>query len=129
MLRRDETGSVSALVVGLVMSFIACAALAVDGGRLVATRIQVADHAENAARMGAQAVTNIRTGVPRVDPEVAVKITRKFLSKSLMTGSVSANELEVCVVVRENVPMSMLALIGLRDRVVSAERCAQPIGE
>ena len=129
MLNNDDTGSVSALVLGLLMSFIACAGLAIDGGRLVAKRIQVADHAENAARVGAQAVTDIRTGVPRVDSQQAVKITQKFLSKSLMTGYVTANKLEVCVVVRENVPMSMLALIGVRDRVVTAERCARPISE
>jgi hypothetical protein len=128
-IKREDPGSVSALVVGLVVSFIACAGLAVDGGRVVSARIRVADNAENAARVGAQAVTNIRTGVPKVDGPSATKLARKFLDKVAVTGDVHANQFEVCVVVREWVEMSLLSLVGVEGRVMSAERCARPIGE
>lgn len=43
-----EDGSVTAFVTALLMGFLACVGLAVDGGRLVAARIELADHAENA---------------------------------------------------------------------------------
>jgi hypothetical protein len=35
--------------------------LAVDGGRIVAARVEAADHAENAARVGAQQATLLAT--------------------------------------------------------------------
>jgi Flp pilus assembly protein TadG len=47
---QTERGSITAFVAVLAITFIACAGLAVDGGRLVAARVQLADHAENAAR-------------------------------------------------------------------------------
>ena len=42
----DDGGSITAFVVMLAMTFVACAGLAVDGGRLVAAKVQLADQAE-----------------------------------------------------------------------------------
>ena len=126
---RDDRGSVSAFVLGLVMTFVACAGLAVDGGRVISARIRAADRAENAARVGAQAVTNIRLGIPRVDQQDAVRLARKFLLASGAHGSVTANGVEVCVIVNASVPMTLLALIGTTPRRVAVERCARPVTE
>ena len=60
--QKSQDGVVSAFVVGLLMTFIACAGLGVDGGRLVSVRLTLADHAENAARLAAQELTSLRTG-------------------------------------------------------------------
>lgn len=128
-MRCDERGSVSALVVGLLMSFVACAGLAVDGGRVISAKVRVSDEAENTARFGAQAVTNMRLGVPEIDDVRAVRIAREFLGSLSASGVVSASRLEVCVVVREVVPMTLLSLVGVDSREVVTRRCASPIME
>lgn len=126
---RDDQGSVSALVVGLVMTFVACAGLGVDGGRLVSARMRVSDHAENAARVGAQAVTDLRLGIPVVDRTRAIRLAGDFLRSIGASGSIEASRLEVCVSVHESVPMSVLGLIGVGSKIVDGRRCAQPIME
>lgn len=128
-MKLDERGSISALVVGLMMSFVACAGLAVDGGRLISAKVRVSDEAENAARTGAQAVTDLRLGVPVVDQVRAVRISRDFLGVLGSLGVVSASKFEVCVLVRETVPMTLLSIIGVRSRDVVTRRCASPIME
>lgn len=85
-MQKDDRGSITALVVGLVMTFIACAGLAVDGGRLVTAKIRASDRAENAARLGAQAVTNLRLGVPVVEERRAIRIAGDFSGRSARPG-------------------------------------------
>lgn len=128
-MKGDERGSVSALVVGLLMAFASCAGLAVDGGRVISAKVRVSDEAENAARFGAQAVTNLRLGVPVVDEIRAIRTGRDFLDSLGASGVVSASRLEVCVVVREIVPMTLLSLVGVDSREVATRRCARPIME
>lgn len=126
---KDDRGSITALVVGLTMTFIACAGLAVDGGRLVTARVRASDRAENAARLGAQAITNIRLGVPVVDERLAVETAGDFLRTLGASGRVMANKFEVCVTIREEVRMTLLDLVGVNSRSVSGRRCARPIME
>ncbi|MBU6226296.1 MAG: hypothetical protein KGQ43_01790 [Acidobacteria bacterium] len=119
----------TAFIVGLVMTFIACAGLAVDGGRLVTAKVRASDRAENAARLGAQAVTGIRLGVPIVEERRAVRIASDFLRSVGASGSVDANRFEVCVTIREQVGMTLLDLVGVDSRPVRGRRCARPITE
>lgn len=128
-MRSDDRGSVTAFVVGLVMIFIACAGLAVDGGRLVTAKVRVSDRAENAARLGAQAVTNLRLGVPVVEERRAIRIAGDFLRSLGASGSVDANQFEVCVMIREEIDMTLLDLVGVGSRSVGGRRCARPIME
>lgn len=128
-MRSDDRGSITALVVVLVMTFIACAGLAVDGGRLVTAKVRVSDQAENAARLGAQVVTNLRLGVPVVEERRAVRIAGDFLRSLGATGAVDANRFEVCVTIREVVDMTLLDLVGVGSRSVGGRRCARPIME
>lgn len=125
----DERGSVSALVVGLAMSFLACAGLAVDGGRLISAKVRISDEAENAARVGAQALTNLRLGVPTVDRRRATSIAGDYLESLGSSGIVEASRFEVCVVVHESVEMTLLSLVGVGSRSVMTRRCARPIME
>lgn len=125
----DDRGSVTALVTGLVMVFVACAGLAVDGGRLVTAKVRVSDRAENAARLGAQAITDLRLGVPAVDERRAVRIAGDFLGSLGASGSVETNRFEVCVTIREQVDMTLLDLVGVDSRFVTGRRCARPIME
>ena len=127
--RRTDRGSISALVVGLVMTFIACAGLAVDGGRMVAARIRVSDQAENAARTGAQALTDIRLGVPRIEPRRATHLASAYLASLGVRGQVQASDMEVCVTVSETRPMTLLALVGVGNKTATSTRCARSIRE
>ncbi len=128
-MRCDERGSVSALVIGLAMSFIACAGLAVDGGRLITAKVRASDQAENAARTGAQALTNLRLGVPVIDQRKALSIAGNHLKMLGASGFVEASRLEVCVSVTEAVEMTLLSLVGVESRRATSRRCARPIME
>ena len=128
-MENDERGSVSALVVGLLMSFVACAGLAVDGGRLISAKVRVSDKAENAARFGAQALTNLRLGIPAIDRPKAASLAKEFLGELGSSGHVETTRVDVCVTVRESVDMTLLALIGVDARQITTRRCAQPVME
>lgn len=125
----DDRGSITALVLGLVMTFVSCAGLAVDGGRLVTAKVRASDRAENAARLGAQAVTGLRLGVPEVDERRAVRIAGEFLESFGASGNIEANRYEVCVTIREQVEMTLLGLVGVGSKSVGGHRCARPIME
>ena len=72
----SDRGVVTAFVLGLVLAFVLLAGLAVDSGRLVAAHVTAGDHAENAARAGAQEVTLVRLGWRLVDPRRATATAR-----------------------------------------------------
>ena len=124
---QTERGSITAFVAVLAITFIACAGLAVDGGRLVAARVQLADHAENAARAGAQEVTSLRSGEPDIDASEARSTAAAYLRSWGVSGEVSATTEEVTVSVRRVVPMSILGLFGVGSRMVSAQRSAKAV--
>ena len=122
-----ETGSITAFVVMLVMSFVVCAGLAVDGGRMVAAKVLLADQAENAARAGTQEITALRTGDPKIDPERAISSAQEFMVRHQINGQVSATAFEVTVRTTRVVPMSLLSLFGVGSRLISAQRSARPV--
>lgn len=124
---QTEPGSITAFVAVLAITFIACAGLAVDGGRLVAARVQLADHAENAARAGVQEVTSLRSGEPDIDASEARSTAAAYLRSWGVSGEVSATTEEVTVSVRRVVPMSILRLFGVGSRMVSAQRSAKAV--
>ncbi len=122
-----DSGSITAFVVMLAMTFVACAGLAVDGGRMVAAKVQLADEAENAARAGTQEITALRTGDPKVDPEKAILAAQDFMNRHHIRGQVSATSIEVTVTTSRVVPMTLLGLFGVGSRLISAQRSAQPV--
>ena len=123
----DDGGSITAFVVMLAMTFVACAGLAVDGGRLVAAKVQLADQAENTARAGTQEITGLRTGDPKVDVDKAISTAQDFMTLHQIQGQVSATEAEVTVTTTRVVPMSLLKLFGVGSRLISAQRSARPV--
>lgn len=125
--RLGEEGSITALVVVLAMTFVACAGLAVDGGRLVAAKIELGDQAENAARAGAQEVTSLRSGILQIDKSRAVEAAEKFLSSQGLDGEVLIENNEVTVTVSRNVSMTLLSLFGAKPKTLSARRSAIPV--
>jgi Flp pilus assembly protein TadG len=124
---QTERGSITAFVAVLAITFIACAGLAVDGGRLVAARVQLADHAENAARAGVQEVTSLRSGEPDIDVGRARSTAVAYLRSHGISGEVLVTTEIVTVTVRRVVPMSLLGLFGAGSRMISAERSAKAV--
>jgi Flp pilus assembly protein TadG len=108
------------------MTFVACAGLAFDGGRMIAARAEATDAAENAARAGAQQVTSFRSGNPSIDKPSAVISANRFLEAIGVSGTATADEKSVTVTTNIKVPMVLLGLFGVRDKSVSAVRSARP---
>ena len=111
----------------LAMTFVACAGLAVDGGRMVAAKVQLADQAENAARAGTQEITGLRTGDPRVDVERAISTAQDFMTRHEIHGQVVATASAVTVTTSRVVSMSLLSLFGVGSRLITAQRIARPV--
>ncbi len=124
--RIGDEGSITALVVVLAMTFVACAGLAVDGGRLVAAKIELGDHAENAARTGAQEVTALRSGFLEIDEPQAVDAAEEYLAAHGVDGDVQIQNNIVTVNVSQNIRMTLLSLFGVTSKTLSAQRSATP---
>ena len=122
---RNDVGSITAFVVCLAMTFIITAGLAVDSGRLVEARISAGDHAENAARVAVQQVRGIRSGERTVDPVRARRAAGQYLSQFALTGDIRIESKSVTVTVRLTKDMTLLRLVGIARRQVSAARRAE----
>ena len=122
-----ERGSITAFVVVIAMTFIACAGLALDGGRLVAAKIELGDDAENAARVGAQEIKSFRSGNPTIDKPRAFDAITRYLTEHDVSGEVSINDNEVTVRVTRLVRMTLLSLFGVTAKIVTAQRTAIPV--
>ena len=122
-----DLGSITAVVVSMTIALIACAGLAFDGGRLLGARLDAADHAENAARAGAQHVTAIREGRWRLDGPAARDAALGYLSSAGVSGDVAVVGDEVTVTVTVHRRMALLGVVGVGDRTVSATRTARPV--
>ena len=120
-----DRGIFTSFVVILVLSFVFAAGLAVDGGRLVAARVDAADHAENAARVGAQQVTLLRLGWRLLDPVAAKSAAVEYLDQHGIDGEVTVGLRTVTVTVHVTQATTLLRLVGISTRNVTAIRTAQ----
>ena len=124
-MRRDrDRGVVSGFVVGLGLALVVMVGLAIDSGRLVAARTEAADHAENAARLAAQEVSLIRLGVRTIDPARARAVVSAYLDRHGVEGSVTIEHRSVTVTVRAEQDTTLLHLVGIDSRSMSAVRTA-----
>ena len=124
-MRRDrDRGVVSGFVVGLGLALVVMVGLAIDSGRLVAARTEAADHAENAARLAAQEVSLIRLGVRTIDPARARAVVSAYLDRHGVEGSVTIEHRSVTVPVRAEPDTTLLPLVGIDSRSMTAVRTA-----
>lgn len=124
--RTDERGSITAFVVVTMVGLMACLALVVDGGRLVAARTRAADLAENAARVGAQEASGLRGGEAWVvDADRARSAAQQFLADRGASGSVVVSGRRVSVTVTIDQPLPLLGVFGDDSRMVTATRTAE----
>jgi Flp pilus assembly protein TadG len=124
--RIHEEGVVTAFVVGLLMTFVVCAGLSVDGGRLIAARLTLADHAENAARFAAQELVSLRTGSPKIDQQAARRSAMQYFADNQLNGEVAVSAESVTITVSQTIEMSLLQLFGARDHLISVTRRVEP---
>ena len=122
----SDEGVVTAFVVGLVMTFIVCAGLGVDGGRLIAARLTLADHAENAARLAAQELTSLRTGSPKIDQPAAYQSALRYINSNNLTGEIDTSPESVTVTISQTVEMTLLGLFEADDHYLSVTRQVEP---
>jgi hypothetical protein len=118
-----DRGSISAFVVVVTTALIAAAGLVVDGSRLVAAKVTCIDHADNAARAGAQQVA-VRNGVRQADPARAVDAALAYLHERGLSGDSAVVDGRVVVTVAMRVDMTLLGLVDMGSKTVSATRAA-----
>jgi len=127
--RAGDRGSITGFVVVMTLAIVACAGLAVDGARIVGTKVSAADHAENAARAGAQELASVHAGELALDPARARASAELYLASHGLTGSVTATAERVTVTVTETVDMTLLSLIGISSKTVTATRSSAPVSQ
>ena len=125
--RRPDHGSITGFVVSMTIGLIACAGLVFDGGRLLGARLEAADHAENAARVGAQHVTAVRDGAWHLDPAEARRGALAYLASVGVQGAVAIVGEEITVTAVVGRDMTLLAVVGVGHKSVSATRSARAV--
>jgi len=109
------------------MAFLSLAGLVHDGGRIIATYMQISDVAQNAARLGGQQVVGIRDENPRVDVSTASKLIRNYVGTQSVRSDIQINGRRVSVTIEKNVRMNILGLFGVSSRTVRVTRTAEVV--
>jgi hypothetical protein len=104
------------------MATMSLAGLAYDGGRVVSTYTAMSDAAQNAARLGGQQLVGIRGGNPHIDEDLATSAMRAYLVARGLTGNFDIHGTTATVEVSQKVPMRILGIIGIGERIVRVKR-------
>ena len=121
-MKRKNKGSLSAMVVCLVMATMSLAGLAYDGGRVVSTYMEMSDAAQNAARLGGQQLVGIRDGHPHIDEDLATSAMRTYLVTRGFTGKFDIQQTKATVEVSAKISMRILGIIGVGERTIRVNR-------
>ena len=121
-MKRKNQGSLSAMMVCLVMATMSLAGLTYDGGRVVSTYMAMSDAAQNAARLGGQQLVGIRSGNPHIDEDLAASAMRAYLVARGLTGNFDIQGTKVTIEVSQKVQMRILGIIGVGEHTVRVKR-------
>lgn len=129
--RTDDRGSVTPFVVLFTVALFAIAGLVIDGGYALGAKRQAMNQAEQAARVGADALdqASLRDGHPRVSAGQAEAAARAYLAAVEAHGSVHVDGGEVTVTVTLDQDTRLLSAVGVRHIPVSATATARSIDE
>jgi len=122
MMNRKNKGSLSAMMVCLVMATISLAGLAYDGGRVVSAYMEMSDAAQNTARLGGQQLVGIRDGHPHIDEDLATSAMRAYLVARGLVGKFDVQGTKATVEVFQKVPMRILGIVGIGERTIRVIR-------
>ncbi|QHO90782.1 pilus assembly protein TadE [Actinomyces sp. 432] len=124
--RPHERGSTSVFAVIVAAVLMALAGLCIDGGKVLNARATLTDTAEQAARAGAQEISSgSMRGATRFSLDAAAARTaagRHLAASGISVDSftVSTTGQDVVVSVEEEVPTTMLRIVGVDSVHVSA---------
>ncbi len=121
----ENRGSLSALLVCLVLAAMTLVGLVFDGGAGINEYMRLSDIAENAARVGAQEIEGIRAGEARIDESSAEIAGRDYLRMQGVTGTVNATADSVVVEIFGFAKFQILGLVGLSGRRIHVLRSAR----
>ncbi|MGH3975673.1 MAG: pilus assembly protein TadG-related protein [Pseudonocardiaceae bacterium] len=127
----DERGSMVPFVVVITVALLAVAGLVIDGGYALGAKREAMTSAEQAARVGADALDTgaLRSGQTRVDPGRAVAAAEGYLSSVGANGSVQVNGGEVTVTVTKRQKTAILSAVGVGRIPVNATATAVSIDQ
>jgi Flp pilus assembly protein TadG len=120
---RDERGAITVFVVVIFIALIAMAGLVIDGGSALAAKRRAMTTAEQAARVGADALdpASLRSGQPVVARHRAISAAQAYLDRVGAAGRVDVDGGIVTVTVSAAYDTALLSVIGVnRMRVTSA---------
>jgi Flp pilus assembly protein TadG len=125
----DQSGSISAFVVLLLVALMALMGLVVDGGSAMSGQQAAYDEAEQAARAGAGAlsVDGLRNGVVALDDSAAESRAVAFTVAAGHPGTATATGGTVRVQVHFRVATDILGIIGIDSLPVSASASATDV--
>ncbi len=121
-MNRKNQGSLSAVMVCLVMATMTLTGLAYDGGRVVSAYMKTSDTAQNAARLGGQQLVGIRSGHPHIDENLATAAMHAYLVARGLTGKFDVQGTKATVEIFQKVPMQILGIIGIGERTIRVVR-------
>lgn len=129
----EERGSATVFVMLFTVALLVAAGLVIDGGHAMAERRKLSNQAQQAARVGADALdeADLRDGgTPDVDPVRARAAATAYLSEVGATGAtVSVRGGEVTVTLEGRAKTSILSVAGIDDIPVAGSGTAESIDE
>ncbi len=124
---RRDIGSVTGFVLIISVTVLCCGGLVIDGARIIGAKVSAADHAENAARVGAQQLSSLRSGQWSVDAVRARRSANAYLAAHNVVGAVGVTANRVTVTVQSTVSTTLLHLVGISSKTVHATRSSDPV--
>jgi hypothetical protein len=123
-----DSGSITVLVVFMVVALVMVAGLVFDAGSALTDRQRAADIAEQAARYAADQVVPAPPGVPPlISTEQAHTAGLRFLAQEGVHGSVNASPTQVTVTVTIEHHTALLSAVGLDPLTVTGTSTATPL--
>ncbi|MDT9594886.1 pilus assembly protein TadE [Nocardioides zeae] len=125
----DQRGIALLWTTYLGVALLAVAALVLDGGYTLAAKREAMNHAEQAARAGADALDEaaLRNGATLVGPDAAAAAAQTYLAQAGATGTVQVAGGVVTVTVSGTRDTLLLSAIGVNSMDFQAEASALSI--
>lgn len=113
--RADEQGAASIVLVLFTVALLTVAGVVIDSGYAMASKRTAMHQAEQAARVGADALNRgaLRDGVTQVDPGRAQSKAQDYLASVGATGTVTVDGGEVTVTVTGEQDTKILSAVGI----------------
>ena len=129
---RDDGGQAGVIVLMSLVVVLAIAALAIDGGALVAGKVGLGADADAAARAGAGALNQAAfasTGRTELDPSRAESAARAYVATVCpsCSATVSADTGRVSVTLQRTESTVFLQALGIRTVEIDATASATPV--